>query len=303
MTATICLRIYSLYVYKEGDRERKKTAYKDIAGLKDFVTSYISAMPSENTDDKLARSWYFEQKNTNEPDREQGYIHYGNYGYSSRFKNRVSKKYVYDRSTSDVEEIPLYYNFWMPNKEDIFFSFQNFQGRSCIQLIFQSLQDWFSKNHKGYKLSVRKIVPHLMRGTTFAEAPVKKLTLSRRKSPSDVTDRYTGGNAEEVNLELRISATRSKHLGSLLSLIDRFKHPETKMLTFGDIVFEEASAEIKIGGKPRKVGVFGYDKDAGLIDITDEIKFSDNGHPEFDSIREQSTELLDGIYSAFGEQK
>lgn len=303
MTSSICLRIYSLYIYESADKERKKISYKDIADLRDFVSSFISAMPSENTDDKLERSWYFEQRNTNNPNIAQGYIHYGNYGYSSRFKNRLSKQYVYNRSTSDVEEIPLYYNFWIPNEEDIFVSFQTFQGRSCIQLIFQSLQEWFSKNHKGYKLNIRKIVPHLMRGTTFAEAPVKKLTLSRRKSPSDVTDRYTGGNTEEVKLELRISATRSKHLGSLMNLIDRFKHPETKMLTFGDILFDEASAEIRIGGKPRKVGVFGYDKDAGLIDITDEIEFSDNGHPKFDSISTQTNEILGGIYSVFGEQK
>lgn len=303
MTATICLRLYSIYVSDAKDRLGKKINYKEIPGLENFIDDFIQDGLSAKADSRAERSWYFEIKNSNNDDRNQGYVHYGTYGFESKLKNRKSNEYVYSRSIDDVEEVPLFYDFWMPDDQNVLASFQTFQGRSCVRLVSQDLHEWFSERFKGFKIHIRKIVPYQMKGTSFFDAPVKKIKLINRSASSDITDNYTGGSVEDVNIELCITAKKKGSFGPLRSLTDRFQVAQTKLLTFGDMEFNEVSAEVNIGGRPRRVGVIGCNNDSGLIDISQSVDRAPNGHPVFDSVRLQSLEILEDIFSVIGDEK
>jgi len=68
------------------------------------------------------------------------------------------------------------------------------------------------------------------------------------------------------------------------------------VIRYGGISFSEAVAEVQVGNKKRKVGVFGLNSDAGVIDVTDDIVRGDDGHPTFKSLVKETNAILEDMY-------
>jgi hypothetical protein len=80
-----------------------------------------------------------------------------------------------------------------------------------------------------------------------------------------------------------------------------FKSLKTKsnnVITYDGIDFPEAVAEVRVGNKTRRVGVFGLSGDAGVIDITEDIKRGPDGHPTFNSLTNETGDILEDMYKA-----
>lgn len=52
-----------------------------------------------------------------------------------------------------------------------------------------------------------------------------------------------------------------------------------------------------MGDRTRRVGVLGFNGDAGVIDITDVIARGSDGHPTFESLKKESYTILRDFYS------
>src|SRR5262245_48108074 len=85
-----------------------------------FISHFIDAHRTGIQNSELERSWYFELRDE-DPGNYRGYIHYGTFGFESNFVDAKTKKRNYRRKTTDVEEIPLYFEFWLPKKENFGF--------------------------------------------------------------------------------------------------------------------------------------------------------------------------------------
>jgi hypothetical protein len=288
VTAAIGLRVYLITLRKKGDVKNQPFDSNLIkvtpaAFMKAFYASNKSAVQSA----ELERSWYFLEKFAGSEGSSKGYVH-----------DAKTKKKNYRRKTTDVEEIPLFYEFWFPgdNLNHGFAVFQSFQGRSCIQLVMSKAQEEFAQANEGYRLNYQKLMPSDGKGGLFTKAPVKRLRLIRRDVSGDEADRYIGHTgAEKVDFELCISARRKSSLGNFGPLFNSLKNPAGVVLHEG-LTFSEAVAEVRVGKRTRRIGVFGNDSDAGVIDITDDIAKGPDGHPTFESLAKESNEVLKEFY-------
>ncbi|MBA3678209.1 MAG: hypothetical protein H0W74_12550 [Sphingosinicella sp.] len=126
----------------------------------------------------------------------------------------------------------------------------------------------------------------------------------KRNASKDITDRYLGKEApESVNFEVRLSARRNKTLGSFGDLTKSLTKNAAGVVLHDGIAFNEAVAEVQIGGRYRSVGVFGSDAEAGVIDVTGAVKKGRNGHPTFKSLREQADEILTDFHTVLASKK
>jgi len=106
-----------------------------------------------------------------------------------------------------------------------------------------------------------------------------------------------------VDIELHISAKKNRSLGSLSNLLNSVKSKAENVILHEGITFPEAVAEIRVGDRTRRVGVFGVNNDTGLIDLTDAIIRGDNGHPTFESIKRESELILSDFYKTLAGRK
>lgn len=208
---------------------------------------------------------------------------------------RTNKK-KYDRVDTDVEQIPLFFDFWLPpSAEFLMVALQSFGTRSCVDLIQGALRVFADTTQAEYVIRFKKIMPNDGKNALFGAKPVNKLTFVAVKSSSDVANSLVPFRPEEsVDLEISVKSGRGRGLGSLASILRRVSHREGTFLYEG-VEFTKAHAEIRVGGRVRRIGVFGPSSDAGTIDITGDVALRD-GHPTFASLVKQANNLLANFY-------
>jgi hypothetical protein len=294
MASAIGLRGYVVTAHKKGDRAHLSFQSSELkVPPPQFFTNFIAAHAAVVQNDEKERSWYFEERENNGLGNSRGYTHYGTFGFESNFVDSKTKAKNYRRKVDDIEEIPLFYEFWRPENRDFCFAaFQSFQGRSCIGLVMDRAQEEFSALNPGYVLKYQKLLPS-EGSSLYSKAPVKRLRLIKRNAPQDVTDRYLGRRVlDKVNFEVRLSTNRSKILGSFGEVTGALRKSDAGLVLHDGIEFTEAYADVKIGGKYRPVGVFGSDSNAGVIDITEDIVRGGDGHPTYESLTGQCDKIL-----------
>lgn len=305
MASAIGLRGYVITAHKKGDRTEVPFSAKVFnVAPPEFFTRFVAGHAAVIQNAEKERSWYFEEIKSDGIGNSKGYTNYGTFGFESNFVDRKTKKKNYRRKVDDIEEIPLFYELWWPQKKSFCFAvFQSFQGRSCIGLVMNQAQEEFSALNPGFMLKYQKLLPS-EGGSLYSKAPVKRLRLIKRNAPQDLTDRYLGKRVpDKVNFEVRLSTNRNKMLGLLGDITGALNKSDGGLFVHDGIEFTEAYADVKIGGKYRPVGVLGNDKNAGVIDITEDIVRGDDGHPTFESLAKQCDNILSDFFDYFTNKK
>lgn len=245
--------------------------------------------------------FHFSEKESLEYRTIHGHINYGIYGFESNLIDINNGKINYERTTQDSEEIPLYFQFWIPDNQKIGYAiFQSFQGRSCNTLVLNEVRRHFKDLFKETFLRIEKLMPEQLMELDGDKAFVKELRLIKRKPPQDVVERLISPaiTNEVREIELAIKAKRNKVIGSYSKLKEIFtSKSENGVLTHDGIEFDRINAEVDINGRRRIVGMLTPSKNTGVIDITDEVKIEKNGHPKFDSIANIASQLISDFHT------
>ncbi len=292
MGSTVGVRIYKLTLHEKSKRTELPFSFQGAVPPPQFVSDFISQHSVSNTDADLERSWWFEQKETQPIGNSKGYVRYGTYGFESNFVDIRTKKSNYKRKTTDVEEIPLYYEFWTPpNSGHILVAFQSFQGRSCIRIVMQKMLEKFEAGSPNFIIKFKKIIPNDPSGS-MSRASVKKFTLVKRNIHSDLADKYLSSRpARPVDFEVAIKAKRQGSLGAFGDIVNSIRKDDAGLVVYDGLAFDEGSVEVRLGGRLRRVGVFGISSDVGVIDLTDAIRRGADGHPTFESMVSETKTL------------
>lgn len=299
MPSAIGLRVYQILIYKKGAKEPRYFGSKELKfEAPQFISSFIDGHTSVVQNDKLERSWFFDPAELDGLGNSVGYVRYGTFGFESNFIDAKTKITQYRRQVFDIEEIPLFYEVWSPTDRDYaLLSMQSFQGRSCVGLVMEQLKTAFETANPGFFLRYKKLLPTDKSGSVYSKAPVRRLTLIKHRAPTDLTDRYYPTKSHTgVDFEVSLRARRNGMLGELGSVAGLFETDQAGIVTHDGIAFDEAVAEIKVGRKTRRVGVFGSDSDAGVIDLSEDIERGADGHPTFESLVRESGEILKDFY-------
>ncbi|MCH8489001.1 MAG: hypothetical protein LAT81_03590 [Oceanicaulis sp.] len=299
MPAAIGLRAYRFWAQKKNSRGHAPADPSELnTSVPDFVQSFIASHKSTTNNSEVKRSWSFDEKVTDSKGNTTGHVKYGTYGFESTLRDNRTMKANYRRKTNDIEEIPLFYEFWFPDGEDYgFLCMQSFQGRSCITLLVESIRDKFEEENQGYYFRIKKLMPNDLIGSLYKESSVKNLRLIKASSNGDIADNFIKADPDDVNFEFVWKARRNKSLGSLKSIASSLNKNAAGLVEFEGIEFEQAVADIRVGGKLRRVGIMGPNADAGVIDITDDVVFGTNGHPTFASLQIESEKILTEFYA------
>lgn len=104
-------------------------------------------------------------------------------------------------------------------------------------------------------------------------------------------------------MEISLVAKRKGMLGLLGPILQAIKPDDAGVVVHEGISFGEASADIRVGGRVRSVGIFGTNSDAGVIDLTESIKRGADGHPTFESVEKETGAILQDFYATIQEKK
>lgn len=297
MPFAIGLRFYRIRIRKKGEKEPMKVGPgAEPCDLFDFASGFVARKrePTVEIDDQ--RTWFFEPRATNSIRVVHGYINYGTHGFESKFKDVKTRKEQYKRKATDLEEIPLYFQIWVPSDSDFaLMAFQSFQGRSCVSWVRSSMIKDFEDQYPGYGMTFRVVAST----SSFLDpAPVKTVTFLKPRTTQDKADRYfLGRHIDEIDYEVTLRARkRGSALSTYKELRDRFSSVDGGFVEFEGQEFESIKADVAMGRKRRTVGVFGSGYEAGLFDISEQVQRYPSGHPVFESIESEVDGLMEDFY-------
>lgn len=302
MTFSIGLRFYKIQVSEKKRGGRPIRINKDDMTLDPFVflQEFVQqrSVPTEET--VSPRTWFFEEQEFSGIRGIHGLINYGTHGFESKIIDVKSKEQKYQRIATDLEQIPLYFQYWIPDKSDFgLAAYQSFQGRSCINFIHTAATHAFENRKNAHKISFRILAPGDIGNDVIASSPVKTVTFIKRRLPADLADKYLGGNStEEVEYEVQLKSKRKKNLGLFKDVIKGAEaHQKNGVFILDDLAFDQVKADVDVNGKRRVFGIFGSGADSGLIDVTGQVAMKADGHPNFESISAEVDEWMDLFYN------
>lgn len=265
---------------------------------KNFLSTFIAKRKKLTSVQSIDRSWHLAEAPPQGNSR-HGFVGYGTFGYQSTIHDAKTQETKYERAVSDIEELPLYYHFWIPNSGSVgFAAFQSFGERSCVSLVLGKFAEEFHEHHPDFKIAHYKIMPQ--EDEILKSSPVKKVTLVSKKFPKDKAEKLFGPLSSEVDVEISFKARRRGLLGKFGKFSkDVAGHIGQSAFVYEGVEFKEAIAEVQIGSTRRKVGLLGINNNSGVIDITDDVKLS-NGHPDLQSITEIVISIMSDFKLAYG---
>lgn len=300
MPSAVSLYVYRMRIFEANARTPLPFDDSRIAQrLPDFLSNFVAGYAKIKEDHERQRTWFFDPPKHAADGEISGYIRYGTFGFESELFDTKTKKKQYDRKSTDFEQIELYYQFWCPEDEDFaLVAFQSFSGRSCIGYVTTALQEEFRSKNKGLTLRIDKVSPQLVDKATFANSDVKQVTLIKRSASTDLADLHGASKKPtEVEIEVRVTA-KSGSFGKFGKLDTTSLRNDAGVYAIGTTPFQKAVATVNFNGKPRRVGVFGDNGNAGAFDVTDDVDFGPNGHPVYKSIDAAADDLLSDAYNA-----
>lgn len=298
MSFTIGLRFYRIAVTKKGSKDPMEMGPDaDPCDFLDYMEDFVNRKRQPTVEVTASRTWFFEPIETNSIRVVHGYINYGTHGFESKFKDVKTRKEKYKREATDLEEIPLYFQVWVPSgSSHALMAFQSFQGRSCINHVRLATIADFQERYPGYTVSFRVISPS---AALLDDAPVKSLTFIKPKRSPDRFDRVLGKRMDEVDYEVTVRASKRGAMIGRYQDLRRFVSPtDDGFVEFDGGLYDGVKADVKLGSKRRVVGIFGAGPDAGLIDVSDNIKRDKSGHPTLQSIVSEVDSLMEEFYGA-----
>lgn len=293
MSNAIGLRFYKVTFHQE--RSSSTICIDDPIlqhGSSHILTESLTKHTSVTNVDSAQRGWFFDKPNSIDQRNITGRITYGIHGIVSRFVGITDRKEKFKRSASDLEEIPLYYQFFRPKGAHYsIFIFQSFGVRSCVKLVQQAFQD-FVKSKTGLIVRFKKLLPTEVGINLFGDALVKEMTLFKQKVSSDKVNAYRDDAPGEYDIKLSLTAKGKSNFGFYRNInADKLKATGRSVAAIDD--FDKATVKVRIGNNSKHITVFGNQGEAGTIDITDDSDLvMENGHPTVESLEKVSKPIL-----------
>lgn len=256
MPTSIGLYVHRLQVFERGSATPTNLSAIHGHDVYEIVRSYIDRVRStpEGSDERQ-RSFRFEPQPHNQQRTFHGVTSYGIYGFESEFRDSRTGEETYQRQVTDQEEVPLYYQFWLPSDQKFgLIVLQSFGFRSCVQLIHEGVRNAIREAAGKVRVDFDRLMPS-QTFDSFANAEVRQVRLISRRMHGSKAQRYVRANAEGPDealgtVELVLSAERRRRFGTLRELQQRYHGAPDELLAMDDIQFDEALAEIEVNGRP-----------------------------------------------------
>ncbi len=294
---------YSLAPYTIRIKDKKSDKYvhiDNISGGEDFLyvmNNYLSnrknSVGHQQSQKKILRIRHFTLQNR----IFSGIIETGEYGYETELFDANSEKTTYKRHINEAEMLPFYLLMYLPqNADEGILILQRFKQYGIRTNFERDINEYVKTRFSSLELQINPLVTSQLINEYLRHGRVLKLRFIRFSFPSDIANAYDTQDhkEEEGYTELVISAKRRGRIpiiGRILEVING-KRQLNELIEIKDFKYEKVKIEIDINGNKRTIDLSDINKIRPYIDITQNIKLGDNGHPLFNSIDAISRELL-----------
>lgn len=231
-----------------------------------------------------------------------GVIETGVYGYTANVYDTKSKKLAHKQTKDQSGMTPFFFQIYIPEEgPNGILSLQRFGNAGIRHIFAKPLKEFFADSHPQYLISFNPIV-NKEQMEQMKTGDIQRLTFRQMKLPSDKADSLGTENAKHVYVEYSIVAKRHSALSVLRGMLANWKEPNSQrpLIAQPPKEFNESQvlAKVKVGKSTRTVDVTDLSRMRSYFDLTDTVKIAVDGHPDYQSIKGLSEDLVNDVYSS-----
>lgn len=219
-----------------------------------------------------------------------GHIFSGDYGSEAEIYDTDSDTISYNKKKSDAELAPLYfYIATNPNERSGIVCFQQF-GTQGIKSVFEAtINHQFAARYPEYRIHIKSLTIADALPGYIAGGQVEEVIVEKHEIPSDIADKVAGKKSvAQGTLTYTIKPT-SPSFFKKSGLIAYVNGDATAASDFdiGNHGYDVVRTKIRVGETTKTYDLSKPDVLAMSVDITDDVKFGDDGYPTTDTMRRQ----------------
>jgi hypothetical protein len=293
----ISLAAYAVKVWNPNDRENELISDFDGEGADvfEFLHDVLDGIKANTLDQEELQQALSVPRLDKKHRTLSGTIETGQYGHESDFINVKTTKVVYKRKKEDAEMLPFYFYFEIPEgTEDGILILQRTATFGIRKILHWVLKMAFEEKYPEYKLKLSPIVVE-SEFDKFIKGKIQTIHFIKKTIPADIADAYDRGHHEvhgTVELVIRARKRGTIPMNTWLSKV--FKDRQVGgvfALDDENFTYDNIKAQVKVGHATRTINAADPGRIRSYFDVTDAIKMGSNGHPQYNSIREEADKL------------
>jgi hypothetical protein len=313
------LHAYSVTVRKQREKQEQLLGNFDEAGA-DLLKLFVDFFRDPESRDWLepginaaARVDKVYQPDDENPDIMAAMVKSGEMGVTSEFvataDEQLGETPVFQRTREHAELVPVLVLAKLPGtRSKGFLITHSLSGRGIKTKFWNAFTDWFGARFPDYRVSLDPTIPSSFYREVMEQEGLKQVTLIRYLKAGDIVDENDRRWFDESNPgTLRTVITPRNRLhrlrkNDILAVLNRQKDLDS-LLVFRGQRYDEIRTtfvdrqgrkhSIYLGEGSRRAPRAGYD-------VSEQLKFGENGHPTYESLRQAALEYVDILIASAG---
>jgi len=233
----------------------------------------------------------------------KGIVKTGEYGYESDLIDAQTGLDTHHRTSDEAELLPFYFLALIPSGSDEgILLLQRFKQFGITSIFREIVQRQFNKAFKNHSIEINPLVPDQVLNRIIDESRIVKARFIKFRLPTDTAERLAAGHREDqFEVEYTIKAKQKNHV----PLTERIKasmrnETDSNILELENFEYDNVKIEVEVGDKLRTIDLSDLSRVSPNFDITEQVIIGPNGHPTFQSIDQQASQLVGSLREAIG---
>lgn len=234
----------------------------------------------------------------------KGLVRAGKFGVRSDIVDAQTGIDEFQRKLENAELQPYYFAFWIPKGLDEGIAiFQRNGNQSIRESIHRSLVKPFNDHHRNLRLEINKIVDQEYLNEVMSNWRMSRARFIKFGLPADLTDAMAQLHDEDAyRVEVSIQAKQRRDVNLRERILDciRGRRSYSTILEWRDFEYDDVKIEFERNNKYKTIDVMDLARLKTGRDVTDDIYYTPDGDPVFDSIDQVSHDLIREIAKSIG---
>jgi hypothetical protein len=228
-----------------------------------------------------------------------GVLKTGNYGYAAVLEN-VDTGVTKTREVADCQLMPLFFRFdFKKGKDKGILLLQRYGIYGAKTALEDDFNMFLADRIQDIKLVLRPIIDVDAIEKMFA-GQLKEIHFISHEIPADIADKIKLDVAETQGTLKMVLVARRKTRWYLPEFL-RPLYQDGGCVEIQNVKYQDAKLVIKLDGKKRTICLTDLDRMRSMpLDITQEVKIDEEGHPTFFSLAQKAEEIVPSFKRTLG---
>ncbi len=300
----ITLVPYAIHPFEKDTREARELGDVEGKSMLSVITAALTRLAAIQAPTTVSlsgpiKSAYQLSRLECSGQRITGQLEYGIDGIAGRGVNTGSGQNSYRRTVNDAEIIPYFFQFDLPaSAKQGLLVVQNMSNRGPVGALRSILQEDFRREFRETTIQYEDLIPDAVLRKFFEEGEAKEIEFYKYSvAPEIATEVGKENEPSKVHAKYTLVAARKNYLG-LRPKLNQFLRGEPARTLFSlpaDFAEpDKVTVVMQINGSEKRIELTNRHHIRAAIDVSNHVLVDPTtGYPDFESIREVSTGVVD----------